>query len=118
MSVLKKTELMERIKAIMGDKTDDDSLQFIEDVNDTFDSLEKKTGSDEDWEAKYKENDEKWRKRYRDKFFSTDTVKNDEDDEDDEDDIDYNKNDTIENQKTEPEVLTYEALFEESEDKK
>lgn len=118
MSVLKKTDLMEKIKTIIGDKTDDDSLQFIEDVNDTFDSLEKKTGSDEDWEAKYKENDEKWRKRYRDKFFSTDTVKNDEEDEDEDDDIDYNKNDTIDNQKTEPEVLTYEALFEESEDKK
>lgn len=66
MAVLSKSELMEKLKGVIGDKSDDETLAFIEDVNDTLD--EKKT-DDTDWQKKYEENDEEWREKYKKRFF-------------------------------------------------
>lgn len=51
---------------IIGDRSDDAALAFLEDLHDSF------SGGGEDWEAKYKENDAAWRKRYKDRFMSYD----------------------------------------------
>ena len=56
MSVLKKSELMDKLKTIIGEKTDDETLAFIEDVNDTFDDKEKGSTSDEEWQKKLDDN--------------------------------------------------------------
>ena len=66
MAVLSKSELMEKLKGVIGDKSDDETLAFIEDVNDTLD--EKKTDNT-DWQKKYEENDKEWREKYKKRFF-------------------------------------------------
>lgn len=72
--VLNSEDLLKAVKENIGDKTDDTSIKFLEDVTDTIADYEKKLsgGSDdtEDWKTKYEENDKMWREKYRDRFFS------------------------------------------------
>ena len=70
---LTKKEFMEKLKTIIGDKDDDDTLSFLEDCNDTLG--ESDAGSD--WEEKYNklleeknDLDKSWRAKYRERFFS------------------------------------------------
>lgn len=67
MAVRTSEELMEVLKEKFDDS--DDSLKVIEDFSDTFKDYETKIG--EDWKTKYEENDADWRKRYRERFFSS-----------------------------------------------
>lgn len=67
MSVLTKAEFMEKLKAVIGEKNDDETLSFIEDANDTLD--EKKKVDDVDWQKKYEDNDKEWREKYKKRFF-------------------------------------------------
>lgn len=60
-------EIKEKIKKVIGDNTDDDTLSLLEDVEDTYTSL--KTGDGEDWKKRYEDNDKEWRKRYRERFY-------------------------------------------------
>lgn len=62
-------DLMKRIKEYIGDKQDDETLSFIEDISD---SVKQNT----EWERKYKENDDNWRKKYRERFFTDDESEN------------------------------------------
>ena len=62
-------EILESIKTRIGDSTEDADLEFLEDVTDTLSDLSEKTSGEEDWKAKYEENDKKWREKYRDRFF-------------------------------------------------
>lgn len=98
MAVKTKADILDSLKTFIGDKTDDDSLNFISDVSDTLDDLENKTKDNTDWEQRYKDNDESWRKKYRDRFFSSDNNSNNDDNTQDDD---------------EPEVKpkTYDGLF-------
>lgn len=82
-----KEEILNSIRTRF-DSVDNEAIAIIEDINDTFDDLESKQNSGEDWEAKYKENDEMWRKKYTDRFFNKDS----EDDDDDPDPIPEPKN--------------------------
>ena len=72
MAIRTKEEILESIKNIVGDSTDDNTLQVLEDVTDTFTDFENKTANQTDWEAKYKENDEVWRKKYAERFYTGD----------------------------------------------
>lgn len=63
-------EILESVRNIVGDSTDDNTLQVLEDVTDTFTDFENKTANQTDWEAKYKENDEVWRKKYAERFYT------------------------------------------------
>lgn len=105
MSVLNKDEMMSKLKALIGDKSDDETLSFLEDINDTFDSKEK--DNEEDWKKKYEDNDKAWREKYRDRFFNQ--TKNSE--EEDEEDKEQEK--SLEEDKKEAEKLTFEGLFKE-----
>ena len=95
MSILTKEQLMESIRARVGDDTSDDALAFIENVNDTIEDFA--TNKNIDWKTKYEENDAAWRQKYKDRFFNTPA-----EDEDDEPDVDNNEK-----------PLTFEALFKE-----
>lgn len=77
MAVKTKAELLEAIRGVVGESTDDSALAIIEDVSDSFDSLEAESGTD--WKQKYEQNDATWRQKYRDRFFS---AASDEDEED------------------------------------
>lgn len=99
MSVLKKSELMEKLKTILGDKTDDETIVFIEDVSDTLDA-----GNSEDWKQKYEENDKMWREKYTKRFFDG----NDVEDDGKENDVEEVEKET---EKEEAKPLTFENLF-------
>ena len=71
MAVKTKEELLDSIRARVGEQTDDETIAFLEDVADTLTDFETRTnGGDEDWEQRYKDNDAEWRKRYTERFFS------------------------------------------------
>ena len=77
MAKLSAKEFMEKAKLMVGDRTDDDALSFLEDVKDTI------TDEKDDWKTKYEtalkekdELDETWRKKYRDTFYSSDANNN------------------------------------------
>ena len=72
MAIRTREEILESIRNIVGDRTDDNTLQVLEDVTDTFTDFENKTANQTDWEAKYKENDEGWRKKYAERFYTGD----------------------------------------------
>ena len=95
MSKLTKEEFMNSLKTGIGDSTTDEDLNFLKDMNDTYDELEKASQDTTNWKSKYEENDASWRQRYKDTFFN----KPDEDE-----DIDCGKAEK---------PLTYESLFKE-----
>lgn len=66
MAVLTSEELIEKVKARIGEDTSDDAISFLEDVSDTLADYNDKLK--EDWKSKYEENDREWRKRYADRF--------------------------------------------------
>lgn len=92
MAILTKEQLIEKVKTIIGDSTDDNVLSFMEDFNDTVNSFDS-----ENWKQRYEENDKAWRQRYKDRFFGKKT-----EEEDKMDDI---------SDDTPPEQLTFEKLF-------
>lgn len=98
MAKLSKDELIEKVKKYVGDRTDDETIEIIEDISDSIDS------SDHDeWKKKYEENDKMWRDKYISRFFE----KNDEDNDE--------ENEDPTNEDDEKEYKTFEDLFEEEE---
>lgn len=85
MAILTQKEILEKLRARMGDDTSDETLALIEDVSDTLKDFETKTNDTTNWKKKFEDNDKAWRTKYRDRFFS---AKEDdgggEDDEDEE----------------------------------
>lgn len=98
MAIKTLNEIMESVRGRVGDSTDDEALSFIEDIQDTFTDLSTKANNNEGaiWKQKYEENDNAWRKRYSDRFFSS----GDDDEE-------------IEPQIQAPKHKTFEDLFKE-----
>lgn len=71
MSVLNRDDFFNRIQSIVGTDTSDDSLSFIEDMNDTYNDLESRANGDGvDWQQRYNELDEAWKEKYKKRFFS------------------------------------------------
>ena len=98
MSKLTKEEFMNALKTIIGDSTADEDLNFLKDMIDTYDELEKASQDTTDWKSKYEENDANWRQRYKETFF------NKPDENYDDGKTDYDKAEK---------PLTYESLFKE-----
>lgn len=95
MSKLSKDELIEKVKKYVGDRTDDETIEIIEDISDSIDS----SGAD-DWKQKYEENDKMWRDKYISRFVDK---KEDEPD-------------TSTEHEEEKEYNSFEDLFKEEED--
>lgn len=94
MAKLSKDELIEKVKKYVGDRTDDETIEIIEDISDSTDPSDA-----DEWKKKYEENDKMWRDKYISRFFE----KNAEENEDPADEDD------------EKEYKTFEDLFEEEE---
>lgn len=94
MAKLSKDELIEKVKKYVGDRTDDETIEIIEDISDSIDSSDA-----DEWKKKYEENDKMWRDKYISRFFE----KNAEENED------------PTNEDDEKEYKTFEDLFEEEE---
>ena len=96
MAKLSKDELIEKVKKYVGDRTDDETIEIIEDISDSIDS------SDADnWKQKYEENDKMWRDKYISRFV-----------EKKEDELDT----PTEHEEEEKEYNSFEDLFEEEEE--
>ena len=91
--IVSKDELLKAAQTMVGDRTDDEALLFLDNFNDTLDAY----ADQMNWREKYEENDRMWRERYRDRFFG-DNVESDIE---------------IEEQDDGDKELTYEQLFEE-----
>lgn len=95
-----KDEILESIKAKIGDDNSDENIALLENISDTLNDYENKTKENTDWKTKYEENDKAWRKKYTDRFFNNDDIEDGTDKiiiEDKEDD--------------KQEVTTFEELF-------
>ena len=95
MAKLSKDELIEKIKKYVGDRTDDETIEIIEEVSDSIDSSDA-----DEWKQKYEENDKMWRDKYISRFLEK---KEDEPD-------------TPTELEEEKEYSSFEDLFEEEED--
>lgn len=96
MSVKSKEEIMESLRESFSDQTNDSVLSILEDVSDTLDDFEEKISSETDWKTKYEENDEMWRNKYKERFFTGEENTN---------------NQTNENTDTETKPKTFQELF-------
>ena len=96
MAKLSKDELIEKVKKYVGDRTDDETIEIIEDISDSIDSSDA-----DEWKKKYEENDKMWRDRYISRFVEK---KEDEPDT------------PTEHEEEEKEYNSFEDLFEEEED--
>ena len=99
MAVKTMEELMESVRARLGDDQSDEAIALLEDISDTYGDMQSRTSGTEDWKKKYEENDAEWRQKYRDRFF-----KKSNDDDDDDDDNDSGKQNK---------PLTFDELFKE-----
>ena len=98
MAVKTMEELMESVRARLGDNQSDEALALLEDISDTYSDMQSRiTG--EDWKEKYETNDAEWRKKYRDRVFNK---SNDNDDDDGDDGHDNTSN-----------PMTFNELFKE-----
>lgn len=79
MAVKTREEILELVRARVGDQTDDETIAFIEDITDTLSDLETRAKGDGiDWKAKYEENDAEWRKKHTERFYSSEPEPNPE----------------------------------------
>lgn len=87
MAVLSKEELFSKIHSVLGKLETDESVEFLEDMTDTYNEMEKRAlGDGEDWKRKYEENDKAWAKRYSDRFIHNPAINNYDQDDDNDDD--------------------------------
>ena len=70
MAIKTKEEILELIKARVGDDVSDEAIAIIEDVTDTLDDYETRVADSTGWKARYEQNDAEWRKKYKDRFFN------------------------------------------------
>lgn len=95
MAKLSKDELIEKVKKYVGDRTDDETIEIIEDITDSIDSSDA-----DEWKRKYEENDKMWRDKYVSRFF----------------DKKEDRETPTEHEEEEKEYNSYEDLFEKEED--
>lgn len=96
MAKLSKNELIEKVRKYVGDRTDDETIEIIEDISDSIDSSDA-----DEWKQKFEENDKMWRDKYISRFLEKKEDELDTPTEHEEEEKDYN---------------SFEDLFEEEED--
>lgn len=96
MAKLSKNELIEKVRKYVGDRTDDETIEIIEDISDSIDSSDA-----DEWKQKFEENDKMWRDKYISRFL-----------EKKEDELDT----PTEHEEEEKVYSSFDDLFEEEED--
>ena len=103
MAVTSRDEILRRVGAVIGDRSDDDVLGLLDDITDTLNDYDNRITESGDWKAKYEENDKSWREKYRDRFYNAPETEED-----------YKDTYEVEEDKK---TLTYEDLFKEEDNK-
>ena len=71
MAILNRDEYFAKLHSRLAEDTSDEGIAFLEDMTDTYNDMENRAkGDGTDWEKKYRELDESWKKRYRHRFFN------------------------------------------------
>ena len=70
MAIRTKEELKAIISEMTDGRTDDRTLEIIEDLTDSIEGYETRLGDNTDWQQRYNDLDAEWRERYRSRFFS------------------------------------------------
>lgn len=99
MAIRSREDLLKSLTNLIGDNSTDENLAILEDVTDTLKDYEEKTADQTDWKTKYEQNDADWRKKYKERFLSGETIKDEQ-----EEDV-----------KKDSEPLTFDSLFKERE---
>lgn len=70
--ILTRDEFFNRVSEFVGDRSDDAAIDFIEDMSETFDDMERRIadGGEADYKKLLEENDRVWRERYKARFFN------------------------------------------------
>lgn len=91
MAIVSKEDLIKRLSEKFGDDNSDEVIQLTEDLSDTLNDFDSRINDTEDWKAKFEENDNMWRKKYKDRFLEP----SDNEEEIHEQDEDENRNVTF-----------------------
>lgn len=92
MAIVSKEDLIKRLSEKFGDDNSDEVIQLTEDLSDTLNDFDSRINDTEDWKTKFEENDNMWRKKYKDRFLEP---SNSNDNESHEQDDDENTNVTF-----------------------
>lgn len=98
MGVLNRDNFMNAVNNLLGDRTDEEALNLVGDITDTFNDMEKNAGEDMIPRSELDRANKEWAEKYKQRFFDPPSVDNKDKDKEQE-----NKN---ENKK-----LTYDNLF-------
>lgn len=84
MAIVSKEDLIKRLSEKFVDDNSDEVIQLTEDLSDTLNDFDSRINDTEDWKSKFEENDNMWRKKYKDRFLepsdSSDTESHEQDD--------------------------------------
>ena len=73
-----KEEIINMLSEKFGEDNSDESLALFEDISDTFDDLKTQASESINWKQKYIDNDKEWRDKYRERFMTGDSEKDEE----------------------------------------
>ena len=85
MAIVSKEDLIKRLSEKFGDDNSDEVIQLTEDLSDTLNDFDSRINDTEDWKTKFEENDNMWRKKYKDRFLESSGGNDNESHEQDED---------------------------------
>lgn len=71
MAIVSKEDLIKRLSEKFGDDNSDEVIQLTEDLSDTLNDFDSRINDTEDWKTKFEENDNMWRKKYKDRFLES-----------------------------------------------
>lgn len=78
MAIVSKEDLIKRLSEKFGDDNSDEVIQLTEDLSDTLNDFDSRINDTEDWKSKFEENDNMWRKKYKDRFLEPSYSSNNE----------------------------------------
>lgn len=80
MAILNKEDFMSRINEIVGDSTEENMLNFMADMSDTYNDMESRLGDGVDWKSKYNT----LANQYKERFMHGNPTPDPHEDDDDE----------------------------------
>lgn len=78
MAIVSKEDLIKRLSEKFGDDNSDEVIQLTEDLSDTLNDFDSRINDTEDWKTKFEENDNMWRKKYKDRFLESSDINDNE----------------------------------------